>query len=690
MPDVQDYLEEEIQFTSPIDLIIIVNGEKWEIRRDTTVMIPRYVYLTILQAERQKVKEEKEAALLVDHAQHHITGGQDVIPTVTYDSAGLLSQEDKVKLDNLAGTYGADYVNSSGVTGLTGDTVQELLEALKSYIDTHKTSTDHDSRYYTEAEIAIDDLAGVGRTTETVKDNADDIADVKGYIGYTDDDIYGVEVDYANRTFARLAGAVGKTPGADFDSILAFGGRRRCNLSDAGVVNAYFGDAGYIEDGSNGQVMVEQPKFYYKVVPLKMEKNDAVEIASVKFDTGASADGDITITLNGTAHNVTVANGDDATAVAGKVRGTSFAGWTTGGSGATVTFTATKVGVRSATTFTDTGITGVTATVTRTQPGYIGKGFKLRKARYYVSMTKKPGFKVHPAFVKNNVEKEKIYLSAYEGSLFDVTGDGAYILDDAQVADFTASTGDKLASRANAKPISGLTQDLTRRKCGILAENRGTGWSQQYAATAACTQLLFTVEYASLNSQTKIGLGVVSKASGTGNESEITGSTTLLGNASGMAAGTNGLVSITYRGEENFWGNIFKFTDGMNIYCDIANSVHDLYIADNTFAESTQSSPYANAGITLATKDGYVSAMAYNETYDWLFVPAETLGDSALPVGDYFYQTATSNGYKIARLGGFWYYGSHYGAFYWAVGSAPSTRDRTIGGRLVYVPESEV
>jgi len=498
-------------------------------------------------------------------------------------------------------------------------------------------------------------------------------------------DIYGVEVDYANRTFARLAGAIGKTPGADFDSILAFGGRRRCNIADNGTVNAYYGDPGYIEDGSNGQVMVEQPKFYYKVFPLKMEKNDAVEIASVAFTAGASADGNITITLNGVAFNVAVANGDTETAVAGKVRGTAFAGWTTGGSDATVTFTATKVGARSATTFTDTGTTGVTATVTRTQCGYIGKGFKLRKARYYVSMTKKPGFKVHPAFVKNGVEVNKIYLSAYEGSLFDVS-DSAYMLNDEQIADFTVSDGDMLSSRANAKPISGLTQDLTRRKCGILAENRGIGWSQQYAATAACTQLLFTVEYASLNSQTKIGLGVVSKASGTGNESEITGSTTLLGNASGMAAGTNGLVSITYRGEENFWGNIFKFTDGMNIYCDIANSVHDLYIADNTFAESTQSSPYANAGITLATKEGYVSAMAYNETYDWLFVPAETLGDSSLPVGDYFYQNVASSGYYIARLGGAWYHASHAGAFFWGVGTAPSNRSRLFGGRLVYVP----
>ena len=511
------------------------------------------------------------------------------------------------------------------------------------------------------------------------------IADLAGFVGYTEDDIYGVEVDFANRTFTRLAGAVGKTPGADFDSILAFGGRRRCNLADNGTVNAYYGEPGYIEDGSNGQVMVEQPKFYYKVVPLKLEKNDEVEIASVKFNTGASTSGNITIKLNGTDQHVAVAAGDDATAVATKVRNTSFAGWTTGGSGATVTFTATKVGVRSATTFTDTG-TGVTATVTRTQFGYIGKGFKLRKARYYVSMTKKPGFKVHPAFVKNGVEVNKIYLSAYEGSLYNVST-STYILNDAQVADFTVNDGDKLSSIANAKPISGLTQDLTRRKCGILAENRGTGWSQQYAATVACTQLLFTVEYASMNIQTAIGKGVVDKPSGGGNESEITGATTLLGNASGMAAGTNGLVSVTYRGEENFWGNIWKFTDGMNIYCDIANGVHDLYVADNTFAESTQASPYANAGITLATKEGYVSAMAYNETYDWLFVPAETLGDSALPVGDYFYQdVSSSTGYRIARLSGSWARGLDSGAFCWNMTDVPSSRGRFIGGRLVYVP----
>jgi len=513
--------------------------------------------------------------------------------------------------------------------------------------------------------------------------------------------IYGVEVDYENKTFVRLAGAVGKTPGTDFDSILAFGGRYRCNLTDEGVEVAKYGDIGYTETGALTQaitiegvtyaagtpvqVMVKQPKFYYKVVPLKLEKNDAEEIDGIEFTAGASADGNITITLNGVAFNVAVANGDTPTAIATKVRNATFDGWTTGttgGSGATVTFTRNKKGVCAAPTFNG-GTTGVTANVKRIQVGYIGKGFKLRKARYYVSMTKKAGFKVHPAFVQNGVEREFIYLSAYEGSLYDVSA-SAYILDDSQVADFNT---DKLSSIANAKPISGLSQNLTRRNCGLLAENRGTGWSQQYAATVACSQLLFLVEYATLNSQTAIGTGVVNKASGVGNESELTGATTNLGNASGSVTNTNGYNVVSYRGEENLWGNIWKFTDGMNIYCDASQGIHSLYIADNAFAESKNTDNYKDAGITLATQNGYVSAMAYSEEFDWLFVPAETLGDSALPVGDYFYQNVSpSTEYKVARLGSVWTDGSAAGAFCWSVTNPPSNRFRNIGGRLVYVP----
>lgn len=72
----------------------------------------------------------------------------------------------------------------------------------------------------------------------------EEISDLQAFIGYTDDAIFGVEVDFVNKAFTRLAGAVGKTPGASFDSVKAFGGRRRCNLTNDGTVVAYHGEAG--------------------------------------------------------------------------------------------------------------------------------------------------------------------------------------------------------------------------------------------------------------------------------------------------------------------------------------------------------------------------------------------------------------------------------------------------------------
>ena len=126
-------------------------------------------------------------------------------------------------------------------------------------------------------------LAGYGITDAYTKTEADnslrekadkvDVDDVKAYIGYTDSDILGLQVDFENKTFTRLAGAVNLSQGADFNKFTMYGGRKRCNVSDDGTITAYYGDEGYTEDGSNGQVMVYQPAFWYKIVPLKLEKN---------------------------------------------------------------------------------------------------------------------------------------------------------------------------------------------------------------------------------------------------------------------------------------------------------------------------------------------------------------------------------------------------------------------------------
>ena len=82
-----------------------------------------------------------------------------------------------------------------------------------------------------------------------------------------------------------------------------------------------------------------------------------------------------------------------------------------------------------------------------------------------------------------------------------------------------------------------------------LAENRGTGWSQVCSNSSLHSffSLICNME------QSRIGKGVVDKLMMVQPTCQkLTGATTLLGNASGMATGTNGLVSVTYRGEENF------------------------------------------------------------------------------------------------------------------------------------------
>jgi hypothetical protein len=534
----------------------------------------------------------------------------------------------------------------------------------------------------------------------TVKTNANTskITNLESYIGYTDPEIFGVEVDMVNKTFTRLAGAVGKTAGANFDSIKAFGGRRRCNLTDNGEVLAYYGETGYTETGAltqqiikNGvtypigtavQVMVEQPKFYYKTVPLLLEKIEFKELNTLTVTAGSTADGNITINLDGVPFTVAILATDNTpTLVATKIRAATYAGWTTGGTTTAVTFTATVAGTRTTATFAG-GTTGATATVAKTQPGYIGKGFHNRKSRYYISDAMKAGFKLHPAFIVNGVEKDVIYLPAFDGSIFDVSA-STYILDDAQIADFTVTTGDKLCSIANAKPASGLTQQLTRENARKLAQNRGTGWQQAYAATVACSQMLFLIEYASFNSQTAIGMGNVGKTdNGTTNMAENTGATTSLGNSSGAVTNGNGVNIISYRGEENLWGNVWAFVDGLNIYAYGENSI---YIADNGFADGIGTTPYKDAGITLAKKDGFSSAFVYNKDFDWLFLTSDVAGDSALPVGDLVYQDSQVSMWLVPTIGGAWLHSLNAGVFSMRNTNSSPERSRFINSRLVYV-----
>lgn len=433
------------------------------------------------------------------------------------------------------------------------------------------------------------------------------VTDIRAYLGMIEtEDVLGITMDYKNKTCTRIAGAKNLTAGADFDKFSMYGGRKRCNVSDGGTINAYYGDEGYTEDGSNGQVMVYQPKFYYLVCPLEYDRQE-----------------------------------------------TDY-------------------------------------------------GYHLRKANYYVSETQRAGFKLHPAFYdKNGNEVDYILMSAYEGCIYD-TSANAYLKNDEQVMD---ASKDKFSSIAGARPATGVSQNLTRPNIEQMAKNRGEGWHSFGIKTASMEQLLMIVEMGMMNLQTAIGQGVVNLPWTTGSDTTssyagVTGSTASLGNGTGRATETttyeggvatnntaDGKTSICYRGVENFWGNIWKFAYGVNIWGNGKMAGGMPYIcSDFNYAEEKNTDNYEGAGFTVTPKEGYISAMGYSTKYDWLFIASECLGNSSLPVGDYTWLTQNLNGYRIAPLGGYWADGSFAGGFSWRLYCGVGTRARYVGGRLVYVP----
>lgn len=442
---------------------------------------------------------------------------------------------------------------------------------------------------------------------KSTTDNAvKDIEGIKTNLGLNDDEIIGLQVDFENKKFTRLGGAVGKTAGVDFDSYPMYGARRRCNVADGGTINAYYGDDNYTDDGTNGQVMVYQPAFYYRVVPLIYDENK------------------------------------------------------------------------------ETGI-----------------GYHLRKANYFITSRPHNGFKLHPAFIGEDGKRvDYILYSAYEGSLY---SNNHIVDDDTETSSDMDLTSDVICSIPNRKPISGVRKNLTRANSEKLASNRGAGWHCDTIKSISANQLLMMIEFGTMNTQSAVGQGVVSITDNTSyNCASLTGSTAELGNATGQAAETinrqgsttatytdSGKVSVSYRGVENPWGNIWKFVVGVNIWGDGTMGGGQPYVADDfNFAESKNSDNYKPVGFTLANSTGYINAMGYgSDEYDWLMMPSEVGGTSALPVGDMLVTVvANLDRYSPWRIGGHCSASSPSGGFCCAESTVVNASGRNIGCRLLYIP----
>lgn len=278
-----------------------------------------------------------------------------------------------------------------------------------------------------------------------------------------------------------------------------------------------------------------------------------------------------------------------------------------------------------------------------------------------------------------------------------------YITDDSNTSSETDLSSDLICSVSGIKPISGLYKNLSRSNFEALAANRGAGWHIDTIKTVSANQLLMMIELGTMNTQLAIGLGVVNITDDSAyNCSSITGATTELGNATGQATSTMnsingngtintepGKVSVSYRGIENPWGNIWKFINGINIWGDGLMDGGQPYIADDFgFVESKQAENYKAVGFTLPNTAGsYINSIGYgNDDYDWLLMPSEVGGSSNLPVGDMLFSAENLNGYCSVRIGGHYADSVRAGSFCLSCKTGANSHGRNFGARLTYIP----
>ena len=159
-------------------------------------------------------------------------------------------------------------------------------KAIKDYVSNIKVEIENNVQEiinnididFSGKKFSIDDAGNIiiigedGSPTAGSTSEADIIAALIRAGLYDVDGVVGLQIDYANKTFTRIQEASGRIQGHDFDPYVMYGGRMRCNVADNGTITAFYGDYNYREDGSNGQVMVYQPKFYYQRTPITYVK----------------------------------------------------------------------------------------------------------------------------------------------------------------------------------------------------------------------------------------------------------------------------------------------------------------------------------------------------------------------------------------------------------------------------------
>ena len=258
-------------------------------------------------------------------------------------------------------------------------------------------------------------------------------------------------------------------------------------------------------------------------------------------------------------------------------------------------------------------------------------------------------------------------------------------------------------------PVTSLTRDQFRQ----AARKRGSGWEMYTYNAHKILFWLFAVEYATLDSQKpfnaqKDANGFAQGGLGPG-PTQMTdwtnfnnanplipcGYTNEFGNGSGEKAyvvknasgGTHAtLMANRYRGIENPFGHIWKYTDGANIQVTTGDAgLSILWTTDDPSNFSDTSYTGYNKKGNICRTDGYAKKMLLGEDGD--IVATEIGGSSSTYWCDYYYTYTSANRMQVVLVGGNADHGSIAGLAHVRTNYAPSVASRYLGSRLCFFPE---
>lgn len=314
---------------------------------------------------------------------------------------------------------------------------------------------------------------------------------------------------------------------------------------------------------------------------------------------------------------------------------------------------------------------------------------------------------------------DKFYISTYEACISRSEGklwsenlyaysDGNSSLNNLRGGDNTSDWDGTYRSLLK-RPVTNLTRDQFRQ----AARKRGSGWEMYTYGAHKTLFWLFAVEYATLNSQKPFnaqkdangfsqgGLGEGSTQMtdwanfNNANPLIPCGYTNEFGNGSGEKAyvvknasgGTHAtLMANRYRGIENPFGHIWKYTDGANIQVTTGDAgLSILWTTDDPSNFSDTSYTGYNKKGNICRTNGYAKKMLLGEDGD--IVATEIGGSSSTYWCNYYYTYTSANRIQVLLIGGSADIGQNSGLAYINTHDGSSAAAKYFGSRLCFFPK---